>query len=128
MDRPEFLRWAGIELSTRHPGYAIGEGDSYRVVRCARNMYLGVDALLDGEMRVHVFTDKDHLMLTTAAPVLGLPPPGMEYKVQRGMDSPGRLYARLTWRRRGTSYSTEKFQAIAALDWLQVLVIPNLLP
>ncbi|WP_143195674.1 hypothetical protein [Archangium sp. Cb G35] len=128
MDRPEFLRWAGIELSTRHPGCAIDEGDSHRVVRCARNMYLGVDALLDGEMRVHVFTDKDHLMLTTAAPVVGLPPPGMEYKVQRGVDSPGRLYARLTWRHRGSTYATEKFQAIAALDWLQVLVLPNLLP
>lgn len=115
-------------MSARHPGYAIHEGDHYRAVRCGRNMYLGVDALLDGEMRVHVFTDQDHLMLTTAAPALGLPPAGMEYKVQRGVDSPGRLYARLSWRRSGESYVAEQPQALLALDWLRANLIPNLLP
>lgn len=128
MDRTDFLQWATTELAVRHPGHAVDEGASYRAVRCARDMYLGVEALLEGEMRVHVFTDRAQLMLTTAAPTLSLPPPGMAYSVLRGGDPPGRLHARLTWRRGGDSYVAEQSQTLVALDWLHATVIPVLIP
>ncbi|WNG42678.1 hypothetical protein F0U60_00160 [Archangium minus] len=128
MNRTDFLQWAATELAKRHPGHPVDEGEGTRAVRCARDMYLGVEALLDGEMRVHVFTDRAQLMLTTAAPTLLLPPPGMAYSVQRGANPPGRLYARLTWRRGGESYVAEQTQTRVALDWLHATVIPVLIP
>ena len=126
MNQLGFLQWAANKLSVRHPGYAIGKGGNWRTVRCTRNMYLGVDALNNSEMRVHVFTDREPSVLANAASALPPPPPGLSYSLQRGVDSPDRLYARLTWAHGAVSYAAETARAVSALDWLRTHVLPHI--
>jgi hypothetical protein len=91
-------------------------------------MYLSMDALEDGEIRVHVLTDKFASRLRVACTALPATPPESRFILRKGIDAPERLYAGFSWQRAGNDYRQERARATALLDWLTDYLIPALTP
>jgi|GEM_PF-915667 len=129
IDRKNFLAWAEEELGIRYPGWSVSGVDrNYRCVRCAEGMYLGVDALVDGEMRIHVFTDMSAPRLRVVCAALPEPPPGAHFTMRQGKDAPERLYAGFSWLHAGDDYAQDQTRATTLLDWLVDHVVTPLVP
>ena len=109
------------------PGRSVsGKDRQYRCIRCVEGIYLGVDALVDGEMRVHVFTDTSAPRLRAACAALPTPPLEPRFTLRQGRDAPARLYAGFSWQLLGNDYAPEQARATEALNWLAAHVIPAL--
>ncbi len=138
MNRVQFLKWAeGLLGSHAAMGAKLGGKDHYRLIRVAPMQYLGIDALVSGTLRVHLFSNVDRHKerwkqvktglgrKTPTKLVASLPPlpPEALSRLQvldNGPEHRGHL--RFEWEAESSDYAIQQEPVRQYMDWLCAVV------